>query len=53
MVLNNDNYLMVDFETYCKTCEHKDRKENEQPCCECLEHPTNLHSRKPVKWEEK
>lgn len=50
---NEIDYLLVDFKKYCKTCEHKDKKENEDPCAECLENPMNLYSQKPVKWEEK
>lgn len=50
---NENDYLIVDFEKYCETCEHKDIEETEDPCTECLESPTNLFSHKPVKWEEK
>lgn len=49
----NEEYFEVDFGKYCKTCKHKDKKEIEDPCCLCLEEPTNLHSQKPVKLEEK
>lgn len=31
-------YFEVDFEKYCKTCEHKDLDEKCDPCCECLDH---------------
>lgn len=48
-----DLYKEVYFETYCKTCKYKDRKEEQLPCCDCLEEPVNLQSNKPVKWEEK
>ena len=44
--------LLVDFK-YCEICKHKDVKETEDPCNECLESPMNLYSHKPVKWEEK
>lgn len=37
-------YLEVDFEKYCKTCEHKDLDEKCDPCCECLDHDC-----KPIK----
>ena len=53
MVINNDEYLFVEFEKFCKTCKHKGKKESEQPCCECLDNPTNLNSHKPVRYEEK
>ena len=42
----------VNFE-WCKSCKHKDKAEDEEPCRDCLDEPTNLHSEKPVKWEEK
>ena len=48
-----DDYKLVDFEEYCKTCEYKDLEDNLDPCNECLEHPVNLYSHKPVKWKEK
>lgn len=47
------NEKEVRFDIYCKTCKHKDKKKHEEPCDECLEHPVNVHSRKPVKYEEK
>lgn len=53
MVVNDDEYLLVDFEKFCDKCIHNKKKENEQPCCECLEHATNLHSHKPVRFEKK
>lgn len=48
--MEND-YLLVDFSKYCKTCKHKDTLETEDPCNECLENPKNLYSHKPVKYE--
>ena len=45
-------YMLVDF-TMCKTCRHYKQNENEEPCCECLEQPINLHTERPIKWEEK
>lgn len=46
-------YKEVYYGDYCPTCKHKDKKENEEPCYECLDNPTNLYSHKPVKYEEK
>lgn len=43
----------VYFHEYCKTCKHKEVKNTEDPCNECLSNPTNLYSHKPVKYEEK
>lgn len=42
----------VDFKKYCETCKHKDVKEVEDPCNECLDNPVNAHTTKPVKYEE-
>lgn len=48
-----DDYREVRFDIYCETCKHKEKEENEEPCCECLEKPINLNTEKPVRWEEK
>lgn len=52
MAINYEN-KEVRFDIYCETCEHKDKKDHEDPCNECLDNPANLHSHKPVKYEEK
>ena len=44
---------LVHFDEYCKTCKHKDLKESESPCYECLENPTNVYSHQPIHWEKK
>lgn len=44
---------IVDFKKYCETCKHKDIKEIEDSCNECLDNPTNTHSKKPINYEEK
>lgn len=43
----------VYFGQYCKTCEHFDKMEEQEPCDECLGEPVNTDSHKPVRWEEK
>ena len=48
-----DIYKEVYFEEYCKNCKYWEKKENEEPCDECLENPVNLYSHKPVNYEEK
>ena len=45
-------YKEVDFATYCKTCKFKDVKDVLDPCNECLGSPTNLHSGKPINYQE-
>ena len=50
----DDKHKEVYFSQYCPTCRHKEStKMHEDPCNECLDHPTNLYSHKPVKYEEK
>lgn len=46
---------LVEFNTYCKTCQHYTENENAEKskCHDCLENPVNKHSRKPVHWKEK
>ena len=43
----------VYFHKYCKDCQHRDNKEDEEPCDECLNEPSNTYSRKPVYFKEK
>lgn len=43
----------VYFDQYCKECKHKNLKESEEPCEECLEYPVNDASHKPIKFKEK
>lgn len=47
------DFKIVRFDEYCKKCKHKDKKEDETPCDECLDNPVNVDSHKPVKFEEK
>lgn len=49
----DDNYLEVYFDKYCKTCKHKNKKDYEDPCSDCMSEPSNLNSHRPVYWEEK
>lgn len=47
-----DHDKEVYFAEYCKKCKHKDLDEGLDPCHECLEHPSNVNSHKPVLYEE-
>ena len=49
----DDDYKEVYFDEWCKSCKHKDVKDTEHPCDECLSNPINLYSHKPVKWKQK
>lgn len=51
--MEDNNYKEVYFDQYCKTCAHKDCKESDEPCHECLNEPARLYSHKPVKYLEK
>lgn len=43
----------VYYDKYCSKCIHKDEEPLEDtPCDECLDHPVNWYSHKPVKFEE-
>lgn len=48
-----ESYKEVYFNQYCDSCKHKEKKETEDPCDDCLENPVNVYSHKPVRWEEK
>lgn len=50
-----DVYKEVYFDQYCKTCEHeKDDETNPlSPCWDCLDHPVNVFTHKPLYWKEK
>lgn len=49
----SNNESEVYYFEYCKTCKHFDKKEEEEPCDECLGETVNVDSHKPVRWEEK
>ena len=40
------------FDIYCKKCKHRNLKENEDPCWDCLTEPVNQDSRRPVYFKE-
>lgn len=44
---------IVKFEDYCGDCEYFDTDERFDPCHECLNNPSNINSRKPVKFKKK
>ena len=50
--MDYQSYKEVYFHEYCKTCKHRNVKDNEEPCEECLSEPTNLNSHKPVNYEK-
>ena len=50
--MEDEQYKEVYFHEYCKTCKHREVKDADEPCNECLSEPINVHSHKPVKWKE-
>lgn len=44
---------IVAFDIWCPKCKHRDKKENQQPCDDCLAEPVNVDSHKPVNWEKR
>jgi len=48
----NERTHEVDFHLYCRTCKFAGKKEDEDPCDECLTHPANVDSRKPINYQE-
>lgn len=46
------NEKIVRFDIYCKTCKHKGKKEDLDPCNECLANGSGDGTRKPMYWED-
>lgn len=42
---------IVKFE-YCNSCENFNKKEDDDPCFDCLDQPINEDSRKPINYKE-
>lgn len=42
----------VRFDLYCSICKHAKLGEQDDPCFECLQHPSNIDSHKPVNFKE-
>lgn len=51
--MEEQDYREVHFHVYCEKCKHKDLKETDRPCDECLDNPLNQFTDKPTKFEEK
>ena len=48
---NGDREKIVTF-VYCRFCEYKNNKENSEPCFDCLDHPTNVDSHRPIHFKD-
>lgn len=52
--MSTDNeYREVNYEKYCGICKYSDCPESADPCFECLDHPLNYCTDRPVNWEAK
>lgn len=40
------------FDIYCQDCKYFDRREDEDPCWDCLDQGWNWNSRKPINFKE-
>lgn len=47
-----DQFKEVYFHNYCYMCKHADKAEEDEPCCDCLEHPENVNSHVPTRFEK-
>lgn len=47
----DDKYKLVDF-SMCNMCEHKEKKEKDDPCCDCLKESARIYSHTPLKFEK-
>ena len=46
-----NEYKIVNFREWCRSCVHQKLKETEEPCNECLSNGVALFSHRPVKYE--
>ncbi len=46
----NENIKEVNFFEFCPICKHDSADEASEPCNECLEHPYNENSKKPINF---
>lgn len=53
METNAKEFKEVYFHENCKLCKHKDVKESDEPCRECLDNPINSYSHVPIKFEKR
>lgn len=43
---------IVQFDEYCPKCIYRDYDEATNPCYECLQQPSNVHTKEPVCFKE-
>lgn len=49
----NDGYKEVYYNEYCHKCKNFKKDVIDDRCNECLSEPVNLHTHRPVKFEER
>ena len=47
-----ENEKEVYYHEYCKKCKYRKKKEDEDPCNDCLAQPWNVDSHKPINFKE-
>lgn len=47
----NEQYKIVFYHLYCDSCKYSELDDHKEPCNECLTHPTNLYSHKPINYD--
>lgn len=53
MINNEIENVEVEYDIYCPRCKHVTMGDEIDPCDDCLAHPFNTNSAKPVNFEEK
>ena len=48
-----NSQMMVRYDIWCQKCTHKNTKENDEPCDECLDNPVSENTERPIKFKEK
>lgn len=51
--MNLNEQKIVEFGKYCPRCKYYLKPENEDPCCECLDTPTNAWTHKPINFKKR
>lgn len=44
---------IVEFDKWCYKCNYFEKREDEDPCCDCLNQGWNEDSHKPIRFKEK
>jgi hypothetical protein len=49
----SDDYKEVYYNEYCPKCRYYEKGKIDDRCDKCLSEPVNLHTHRPVNFEEK